>query len=339
MIKLADYRTEDAFPSEMKTASRCAAAYAFDQEKKRILEAKKRVLIWASLENVPDDKLDVLAVENRVLFYNSGLDPSIKRQLIQNSIYWYMKLGTRQAMEEMIDIVFQNDNSSVEEWYTYAGEAFHFRIAVGTNVSQTSITEFLRYLNTVKNARSRFDYLVFQNGTTLFLYPKSDYQSFFYTFCGEMECGTYPNTEIGAEFTEVQIDIVPNGDSAGSVIYTETGTTPDISVGAALSENQIDIQTASDDTTIVYPTDSEAESGTAPDISIGAQFTEVQIDVQGDSDGSTIVYPADSEAESGDYPETSIGFAQVESGVSLSPEGENFDLYYNTDAAKEAAEE
>ena len=301
MIKLADYRTEDAFPSEMKTASRCAAAYAFDQEKKRILEAKKRVLIWASLENVPDDKLDVLAVENRVLFYNSGLDPSIKRQLIQNSIYWYMRLGTRQVMEEMIDIVFQNDNSSVEEWYTYAGEAFHFRIAVGTNVSQTSITEFLRYLNIVKNARSRFDYLVFQNGTTLFLYPKSDYQSFFYTFCGEMECGTYPNTEIGAEFTEVQIDIVPNGDSAGSVIYTETGTTPDISVGAALSENQIDIQTASDDTTIVYPTDSEAESG--------------------------------------DYPETSISFAQVESGVSLSPEGENFDLYYNTDAAKEAAEE
>ncbi len=85
--------------------------------RKRILEAKKRVLIWASLENVPDDKLDVLAVENRVLFYNSGLDPSIKRQLIQNSIYWYTKLGTRQAMEEMIDIVFQNDNSSVEEWY------------------------------------------------------------------------------------------------------------------------------------------------------------------------------------------------------------------------------
>lgn len=301
MIKLVDYRTEDAFPSEMKTASRCAVAYAFDQEKKRILEAKKRVLIWASLENVPDDKLDVLAVENRVLFYNSGLETAIKRQLIQNSIYWYMKLGTRQAMEEMIDIVFQNDNSSVEEWYTYAGEAFHFRIAVGTNVSQTSITEFLRYLNTVKNARSRFDYLVFQNGTTLFLYPKSDYQSFFYTFCGEMECGTYPNTEIGAEFTEVQIDIVPNGHSAGSVIYTETGTTPDIS--------------------------------------IGAQFTEVQIDVQGDSDGSTIVYPADSEAESGDYPETSISFAQGESGVSLSPEGENFDLYYNTDAAKEAAEE
>lgn len=65
----------------------------------------------------------------------------------------------------------------------------------------------------------------------------------------------------------------------------------------------------------------------------------VQIDVQGDSDGSTIVYPTDSEAESGDYPETSISFAQVESGVSLSPEGENFDLYYNTDAAKEAAEE
>ncbi len=43
MIKLADYRTEDAFPSGMKTASRCAAAYAFDQEKKGSWKRKARV--------------------------------------------------------------------------------------------------------------------------------------------------------------------------------------------------------------------------------------------------------------------------------------------------------
>ena len=101
-----------------------------------------------------------------------------------------------------------------EEWFTYAGEPFHFRIAVGTEVTQTSIKEFfgfrppesqvyhqtripdppiykhaahgqnisyfrisvgtevtqtsikefLKYLNQVKNARSRFDYMVFQKG-------------------------------------------------------------------------------------------------------------------------------------------------------------------------------
>ncbi len=50
-----------------------------------------------------------------------------------------MKLGTSQAMTEMIDTVFGDNNTSVEEWYTYAGAPFHFRIAVGTEVTQTSI--------------------------------------------------------------------------------------------------------------------------------------------------------------------------------------------------------
>ena len=167
----------------------------------------RRVYIWADLESVSDDKLDFLAVENRVLFYSPSLAPSVKRNMIRNSIYWYMKLGTRQAMEEMIDTVFGNENTSVEEWFTYAGEPFHFRIAVGTEVTQTSIKEFLKYLNQVKNARSRFDYMVFQNGIKLVFKQISEFQSFVYTFCGEFECGTYPNTEVGFLPSEVNITL------------------------------------------------------------------------------------------------------------------------------------
>lgn len=147
MIKLIDYRTENALPSEMKTPERIALSYAFDMQKKKYFDCVRRVYIWADLESVSDDKLDFLAVENRVLFYSPSLAPSVKRNMIRNSIYWYMKLGTRQAMEEMIDTVFGNENTSVEEWFTYAGEPFHFRIAVGTEVTQTSIKEFLKYLN------------------------------------------------------------------------------------------------------------------------------------------------------------------------------------------------
>lgn len=146
MIKLEDYRTEKALPAEMRTPERIALSYAFDMQKKKFMERMERVYIWADLEKVDDNKLDFLAVENRVLFYNTGLAPAVKRNLIRNSIYWYMKLGTRQAMEEMIDTVFGNENTSVEEWYTYAGDPFHFRIAVGTEVTQTSIKDFLRYL-------------------------------------------------------------------------------------------------------------------------------------------------------------------------------------------------
>lgn len=318
MIKLSDYMTETAFPSEMKTVERMALAYAYDRQKKLFLERMKRVYIWADLDNVDENKLDFLAVECRVLFYNSSLSPDVKRKLIQNSIYWYMKLGTRQAMEEMIDIVFGNENTNIEEWYTYAGDAFHFRVVVGTTVTQTSIKEFLSYLNRVKNARSRFDYLVFQNGISLTIYQRSEYEKFVYTFCGDFECGTYPG--ISVAFQPVEVTLTLEGDSIdGRTDYTESGTTPDISVGGAVMENRIDIQPESLENNIVYSTDGETESGTTPDISVAFEKAEAQIEIEPESQENNIVYSADGEAESGTTPDISTGFQGSGSEINIDP--------------------
>ena len=366
MIKLVDYRTENALPSEMKTPERIALSYAFDRQKKLYFDRVKRLYIWADLECVSDDKLDFLAVENRVLFYSPSLAPDVKRNLIRNSIYWYMKLGTRQAMEEMIDTVFGNENTSVEEWFSYAGEPFHFRIAVGTEVTQTSIKDFLQYLNRVKNARSRFDYLVFQNGIKLIFKQISEYQTFVYTFCGEYECGTYPNTEVGFQPSEATITLEGASDT-GNTVYTEAGTTPDISVGAALVGNQIDFQAASEESVSVYSSDSDTESGTTPDISFGGQVGGSEVDLQRESGTGSTVYPEtgttpdisvgaqlnevqvglEGEAgtgstvytETGTIPDPSVGFSDAESGVSVAGEGSDYNLYYNADADKYAAEE
>ena len=311
MIKISDYRTETAFPAEMKTVERMALAYAYDRQKKLFLERMKRVYIWADLDNVDENKLDFLAVECRVLFYNSSLSPDVKRKLIQNSIYWYMKLGTRQAMEEMIDIVFGNENTNIEEWYTYAGEAFHFRVVVGTTVTQTSIKEFLLYLNQVKNARSRFDYLVFQNGISLTIYQRSEYEKFIYTFCGDFECGTYP--DISVAFQPAEVTLTLEGDNIdGRTDYTESGTTPDISVGGAVMENRIDIQPESQENNIVYSTDGENESGTTPDISKGFQGNGSEINIDPVADSGRTAYE-----ESGTYPDISSGFQGSEGGIGI----------------------
>ena len=318
MIRLSDYRTETAFPAEMKTAERMALAYAYDRQKKLFLERLRRVYIWADLDNVDENKLDFLAVECRVLFYNSSLSPDVKRKLIQNSIYWYMKLGTRQAMEEMIDIVFGNENTNVEEWYTYAGDAFHFRVVVGTTVTQTSIKEFLLYLNRVKNARSRFDYLVFQNGISLTIYQRSEYEKFIYTFCGDFECGIYP--DISVAFQPAEVTLTLEGDSMdGRTDYTESGTTPDISVGGAVMENQIDIQPEGQDNNIIYSTDGETESGTTPDISVAFEKTESQIDIQPEGQDNNIIYSTDGETESGTTPDISTGFQGNGSEINIDP--------------------
>lgn len=133
MIKLLDYCTETAFPIDMKSPERIALAYAFDQQKRKFLNHIKNVYLWADIDNVDEDKLDFLATENRVLFYDTSYSSETKRRLIENSIYWYMILGTREAMTRIIDIIFENENTSIEEWYKYGGTPFHFRILIDSS--------------------------------------------------------------------------------------------------------------------------------------------------------------------------------------------------------------
>lgn len=139
MIKLSDYLTETAFPPEMRSPERIALAYAFDMQKKKFLEHIKKVYLWADINNVDENKLDFLAVENRVLFYDSSFPADTKRKLIENSVYWHMILGTRQSMEEIINIIFGNENTAIEEWYMYGGDPYHFRILIDSSNKNTMI--------------------------------------------------------------------------------------------------------------------------------------------------------------------------------------------------------
>lgn len=161
MIRLSDYETETALPSEMQTPERAALAYAFDRQKKKFLQQIRNAYIWADLKCVDDSKLDFLATESRIAFYNSEIEPDAKRNMIQNAIYWHMKFGTRQAMEEMVDIAFGSKNATVESWHEYGGEPYRFRVVTGIEIDQKDIDYFLEYVKTIKNARSRLDSMVY----------------------------------------------------------------------------------------------------------------------------------------------------------------------------------
>lgn len=159
MIRLADYKTEKAFPDEMKTPQRISLAYAFDMQKKKFIESMECAYIWADLEKVEERHLDALAVENRVLFYDSALSVDVKRNLIRNYLYWHIKLGTRGALEEIINIIFDNKNTAVEEWNEYGGEPYHFRVLVdpGKNNLQVDMEDMIYKINLYKRAAARLD--------------------------------------------------------------------------------------------------------------------------------------------------------------------------------------
>lgn len=157
MIKIADYPTENALPTEMKTPERIALSYSFDRQKKKYFDRVHHVYIWADLESIPDDKLDFLAVENRVLFYDHSFAPEIKRSLIKNAIYWHMRMGTSRIADEVIMTCYPNDETCLVEWYKYNGDPYHFRIETTAVLEDDCYSELKRLLFKVKNARSRFD--------------------------------------------------------------------------------------------------------------------------------------------------------------------------------------
>ncbi len=159
MIKLAEYESAKAFPAEMKTPERIALAYAFDRQKRKFIQCMERVYIWADLEKVEERYLDALAVENRVLFYDSALPLDAKRNLIRNYLYWHIKLGTRGALEEIINIIFNNENTSIEEWQEYGGEPYHFRVLVdpGKTNLQVDMEAIIYKINLYKRAAARLD--------------------------------------------------------------------------------------------------------------------------------------------------------------------------------------
>lgn len=88
MISLYDSITYSFLPAEMRTPEYDSLCYAVDNQVKKFIVWKRRAHIWANLEDVADEHLDILAIECRVLFYNTDLAPDIKRKLILNSMYW-----------------------------------------------------------------------------------------------------------------------------------------------------------------------------------------------------------------------------------------------------------
>ena len=151
-----------SIPTNLKDARTKAFAYACDKQIQRLLKCAEKTKVWCDIGKVNEKYLDYLAADSRALFYHSELAPDAKRELIINSPYWYMKLGTLTALEEFVTAVF--GEGKVEEWFQYGGEPYHFRIHVtNANVSSGQNKMFKEMLRGIKRLSAQLeaiDYIV-----------------------------------------------------------------------------------------------------------------------------------------------------------------------------------
>lgn len=244
MIKLTDARLTDALPKILAEQPWVQAlAEASRKMRRRVMAYADRTRLFCDIDEASEEALDALAVELQTPLYKNDYPLTVKRQIVKNSMLYYIRSGTRGAVEELLADIYQG--AEVEEWFEYGGKPNYFRVAI--DISRTTVpvaemapAELESWLYSVKRASSALESLSYmiRHAITIGCKVEAFLQS--PPECGTLECGTYPEASTLGWSAGAWLQIAGRAD-AYLVSPPECGTVPEIStvgwsIDAAISQ-------------------------------------------------------------------------------------------------------
>lgn len=244
MIKLTDARLTDALPKTLAEQPWVQAlAEASRKMRRRVMAYADRTRLFCDMGEASEEALDALAVELQTPLYKNDYPLTVKRQIVKNSMLYYIRSGTRGAVEELLADIYQG--AEVEEWFEYGGKPNYFRVAI--DISRTTVpvaemtpAELESWLYSVKRASSALESLSYmiRHAITIGCKVEAFLQS--PPECGTLECGTYPEASTLGWSAGAWLQIAGRAD-AYLVSPPECGTVPEIStvgwsIDAAISQ-------------------------------------------------------------------------------------------------------
>lgn len=244
MIKLTDARLTDALPKTLAEQPWVQAlAEASRKMRRRVIAYADRTRLFCDIDEASEEALDALAVELQTPLYKNDYPLTVKRQIVKNSMLYYIRSGTRGAVEELLADIYQG--AEVDEWFEYGGKPNYFRVAI--DISRTTVpvaemapAELESWLYSVKRASSALESLSYmiRHAITIGCKVEAFLQS--PPECGTLECGTYPEASTLGWSAGAWLQIAGRAD-AYLVSPPECGTVPEIStvgwsIDAAISQ-------------------------------------------------------------------------------------------------------
>ena len=111
---------------------------------------------WDHIDELNEAELDALAWELNILWYDTGATLDTKRALVKDSDLVYKRLGTKWAVENVIQSYF--GDGYIREWFEYEGQPGHFRVySTNPSLNNERLTEFLNILDKVKRHSSKLE--------------------------------------------------------------------------------------------------------------------------------------------------------------------------------------
>lgn len=244
MIKLTDARLTDALPKTLAEQPWVQAlAEASRKMRRRVIAYADRTRLFCDIDEASEEALDALAVELQTPLYKNDYPLTVKRQIVKNSMLYYIRSGTRGAVEELLADIYQG--AEVEEWFEYGVEPNYFRVAIDISrttvpVAEMTLAELESWLYSVKRASSALESLSYmiRHAITIGCKVEAFLQS--PPECGTLECGTYPEASTLGWSAGAWLQIAGRAD-AYLVSPPECGTVPEIStvgwsIDAAISQ-------------------------------------------------------------------------------------------------------
>lgn len=163
MIDIRDGTTLDLLPEALRKSPEIQAqSYALHETIKMLLDKIDRTRLYAGIDILPEEIVDLLAEELRAQYYDGSMSLQKKREAVKKAMQWYKKAGTLSAVRELIEFMYGEHR--VHEWFQYDGQPYTFRVEImGLNVQITAqgLENFLSALQKVKNTRSMLEMMIF----------------------------------------------------------------------------------------------------------------------------------------------------------------------------------
>ena len=158
MIKYREGEFLDFLPSFLtENEDYAAISYAFKMAIGVLSNAQDLTWLYSSIDTMPDDILDLMALELKAPYYSEDLGIDVRRILVKKAMLWRFKAGTKASVEEMVTTVF--GEGKVKEWFEYEPERTPGTFGIETDAILTPqiFSDLARTIEYVKNETSHLD--------------------------------------------------------------------------------------------------------------------------------------------------------------------------------------
>lgn len=163
MTDLKDCLTIQVMPEVFRKDVKVqAASYALQQTMQMLMAKVDRTSVYAMIDLLPEQVVDLLAEELRAQYYDVSLPVEEKRASVKKALPWHKKAGTVYAVRELCE--FRYGESIVQEWFDYGRRPFTFRLEMLEEerlLEPGEIDSFIKAVKAVKNTRSLLEALIF----------------------------------------------------------------------------------------------------------------------------------------------------------------------------------